>query len=81
MVCTTCRPPASVMPATATINLLAALLTGDWPTAEATDPRTRREAAGLVAAFVAWHLDRQLRSLPYLDLTSDNPQLNLPAEA
>jgi DNA repair protein RecO (recombination protein O) len=24
----------------------------------------------LVAAFVAWHLDRQLRSLPHLDLTT-----------
>jgi DNA repair protein RecO (recombination protein O) len=81
MVCTTCRPPASVMPAPATIALLAALLTGDWPTAERADPRTRREAAGLVAAFVAWHLDRQLRSLPYLDLTVENTQLNLPAEA
>lgn len=80
VVCTTCRPPASVMPAPATINLLAALLTGDWPTAEQTDPRTRREAAGLVAAFVAWHLDRQLRSLPYLDLTQENPQLNLTAD-
>jgi DNA repair protein RecO (recombination protein O) len=81
LVCSSCRPPASVMPAPATITLLAALLTGDWPTAERTDPRTRREAAGLVAAFVAWHLDRQLRSLPYLDLTVDSTQLNLPAEA
>ena len=70
MVCSTCRPPASAMPAPATVTLLAALLSGDWPVAESTDPRTRREAAGLVAAFVAWHLDRQLRSLPHLDLST-----------
>lgn len=69
MVCANCRPPASAMPAPGTVRLLAALLTGDWPVAEAAEPRSRREAAGLVSAFVAWHLDRQLRSLPHLDLT------------
>src|SRR4029453_11950390 len=73
MVCTNCRPPASAMPATATIELLAAPLTGDWSGAEATEPRIRREASTLVAAFVAWHLDRGLRSLPHLDLTTDRP--------
>ncbi|GAB2579305.1 DNA repair protein RecO [Kribbella endophytica] len=68
VVCSACRPPASAMPAPATITLLAALLTGDWPTAERTDPKTRREADTLVAAFAAWHLDR-LRSLRHLDLS------------
>jgi DNA repair protein RecO (recombination protein O) len=73
MVCANCRPPASAMPAAPTVELLAALLTGDWSVAEATEPRTRREASTLVAAFVAWHLDRGLRSLPHLDLTTDRP--------
>jgi DNA repair protein RecO (recombination protein O) len=59
------------MPAAATVELLAALLTGDWSVAEATEPRIRREASTLVAAFVAWHLDRGLRSLPHLDLSAD----------
>jgi len=45
-------------------------LSGDWVVAEASEPRARREADGLVAAFVAWHLDRQLRSLPHLDLST-----------
>jgi DNA repair protein RecO (recombination protein O) len=77
IVCSTCRPPASTMPAPATITLLAALLTGDWPTAERTDPKTRREASTLVAAFTTYHLDR-LRSLRHLDLTpTTTPQLNL----
>ncbi|QNE21729.1 DNA repair protein RecO [Kribbella qitaiheensis] len=71
VVCSTCRPPASAMPAPTTIALLSALLTGDWPTAQQSDPRARREANTLVAAFVAYHLDRNLRSLPYLDLTPD----------
>lgn len=71
IVCSTCRPPASTMPAPATITLLSALLTGDWPIAQQSDPRARREANTLVAAFVAYHLDRNLRSLPHLDLTPD----------
>jgi DNA repair protein RecO (recombination protein O) len=71
IVCATCRPPASAMPAPATVLLLAALLSGDWVVAESSDSRARREADSLVAAFVAWHLDRQLRSLPHLDLTQD----------
>jgi DNA repair protein RecO (recombination protein O) len=49
------------------------LLTGDWPVAEGADQRCRREASGLVAAFVAYHLDRGLRSLPHLDLTAAAP--------
>lgn len=76
MVCSTCRPPASTMPAPATVTLLAALLTGDWPTAERTDPKTRREASTLVAAFTTYHLDR-LRSLRHLDLTPTTTQQNL----
>lgn len=70
VVCASCRPPASAMPAPATVAHLAALLTGDWPTALQADPRTRREATGLIAAFFTYHQDHQLRSLPHLDLTS-----------
>lgn len=62
-VCALCRPPGSAAPAPATFALLAALLTGDWPTAETSEPRARREASGLVAAYVQWHLERTLRSM------------------
>ncbi len=62
-VCSDCRVSGSVMPSPDTIALMGALLTGDWETADASDPRHRREAAGLVAAQVQWHLERGLRSL------------------
>ncbi|VXB29757.1 DNA repair protein RecO [Nocardioides sp. AX2bis] len=65
--CTTCRIPGSASPAPETMTLLAALLVGDWPTVEAADPRHAKQAAGLVSAFVAWHLERQLRSLEHLE--------------
>ncbi|NPB60923.1 DNA repair protein RecO, partial [Shigella sonnei] len=51
-VCAACRQGGSVSPAPETVALMAALLTGDWVTADASDPRHRREASGLVAAYL-----------------------------
>ena len=67
LLCETCKVPGSASPAPETVRLLAALLTGDWPVVAATEPRHRRAASGLVAAYVAWHLERGLRSLAYVD--------------
>ena len=67
VVCPSCRPPGSAAPAAETIELLAALLSGDWVVADASDTRPRKEASGLVAAFLQWHLERGLRSLPLVD--------------
>ena len=67
MVCGACRPGGSVAPQTATVDLLAALLAGDWTHADASEPRERREASGITAAFLQWHLERGLRSLPLVE--------------
>lgn len=67
MVCAECRPPGSAAPSVETVELLAALLSGDWDTADASAERPRREASGLVAAFLQWHLEHGLRSLPLVD--------------
>lgn len=64
MVCTDCRVAGSANPSVPAVELLAALLSGDWERADASEARERREASGLVAAFVQWHLERNLRSLP-----------------
>ncbi len=61
--CADCRPAGSPAPAGATMQLLSALLTGDWATADASDDRHRREASGLVAAYLQWHLERGVRAL------------------
>ena len=66
-VCPTCRPPGSVRPALATIALMGALLGGDWQHADASTAPERREASGLIAAHLQWHLERGLRSLPLVD--------------
>ncbi len=67
MLCVTCRLPGSASPAAETIMLLGALLAGDWTVVAAAEPRHAKEASGLVAAFTAWHLERQLRSLEYVE--------------
>jgi DNA repair protein RecO (recombination protein O) len=69
-VCPACRPPGSASPAEATLELLAALLSGDWAVADVSDPRARREGGGLTAAYLQWHLDRGLRSLPLVERTA-----------
>jgi DNA repair protein RecO (recombination protein O) len=68
-VCPTCRPAGAASPSERTLVLMIALLGGDWATAEAADPRTRRETNGLVAAYLQWHLERGLRSLPLVERT------------
>jgi DNA repair protein RecO (recombination protein O) len=45
------------------MTLLAALLSGNWPVADLSETRHRREASGLVAAYLQWHLERGIRSL------------------
>jgi DNA repair protein RecO (recombination protein O) len=66
-VCDDCRPPGSVRPEHAVVELMTALLRGDWARADASETAHRRDASGLVAAHLQWHLERGLRSLPLVD--------------
>jgi DNA repair protein RecO (recombination protein O) len=63
VVCSSCKPPASAVPQRATLDLLGALLAGEWETADASEERHRREGSGLVSAYLQWHVERGLRSL------------------
>lgn len=66
-VCPRCRPPGSVTPSPETFALLDALLHGDWAVADAAGVLSRRDTSGLVAAHLQYHLERQLRSLPFVE--------------
>lgn len=66
MLCAGCRTPGSARPATETVAVLAALLSGDWDVVTRADDRHLREASTLVAAYLAWHLERGLKSLSHL---------------
>lgn len=66
-VCSTCRPPGSPSPEEGTMELLSALLSGEWHMADASPQRHRTEASGLVASHLQYHLERQLRSLRHVE--------------
>jgi DNA repair protein RecO (recombination protein O) len=66
-VCMDCRPSASATASSEALELMQALLKGDWDIAEKSEPRHRREASGLVTAYLQWHLERGLRSLPMVE--------------
>ncbi|QVQ53596.1 DNA repair protein RecO [Spiractinospora alimapuensis] len=62
-VCRDCRPPGAATPARETLALMAALISGDWSTADTSEQRHRRECSGLVAAYLQWHVENGIRSL------------------
>lgn len=66
-VCIDCRPSASATPAPETLNLMSALLKMDWEVANSSEGKHQREASGLIAAYLQWHLERGLRSLPLVE--------------
>jgi len=72
-VCADCRPAGASRPAPVTLELMAALAEGDWAVADASGVSARREASGLVAAHLQWHLERGLRSLPFVERTAGGP--------
>jgi DNA repair protein RecO (recombination protein O) len=66
-VCIDCKPSASATPSSETLKLMSDLLTGNWESADQSEVKNRREASGLVAAYLQWHLERELRSLPMVE--------------
>jgi DNA repair protein RecO (recombination protein O) len=67
VVSATAAPPGTPRLLAETIQLLRALLAGDWSVADASADNARREARGIVAAYLQFHLERSLRSLGHVD--------------
>lgn len=67
MVCQDCRPAGAARPRPDTLELLGALMSGEWDRALGSENRARAEASGLVGAFLQWHLERGLRSWPMVE--------------
>ncbi len=72
VVCGACRPAGAAVPAAETIALMIALLRGDWPAADVSEPRHRAECSGLVAAYLQWHLEHGIRSLRHVERVSEH---------
>ncbi|WP_016935865.1 DNA repair protein RecO, partial [Rhodococcus sp. R1101] len=75
-VCVHCRPPGAATPAPGVFALLDALDRGRWAETESADAAVRRQASGLVAAHLQWHLERQLRSLPLVERGRTEPPIS-----
>ena len=69
-VCDSCKPSAAATPAPETLSLMQQLLSSDWEQAVVSELRHQREASGLIAAYLQWHLERGLRSLPLVERMS-----------
>ncbi|HEX9032857.1 MAG TPA: DNA repair protein RecO C-terminal domain-containing protein, partial [Streptosporangiaceae bacterium] len=67
LVCRSCWAPGSASASVGTIDLMSALLRGDWDLADASERRYRVECSGLVAAYVQWHLEHSIRSLRHVE--------------
>jgi DNA repair protein RecO (recombination protein O) len=67
MTCSGCRPPGAASPAAETVQLMIALLRGDWDAAMRSEQRQRVECSGLVAAYLQWHLEHSIRSLRHVE--------------
>ncbi|MBT0565378.1 DNA repair protein RecO [Williamsia sp. CHRR-6] len=66
-VCLHCRPPGSATPSPGVLDLMDALYRGQWEHTADAAPGLRRQASGLTAAHLQWHLERQLRTLPLIE--------------
>jgi DNA repair protein RecO (recombination protein O) len=49
---------------------MEALFRGRWDEVVDATPSLRRQASGLTAAHLQWHLERQLRTLPLIERTA-----------
>jgi DNA repair protein RecO (recombination protein O) len=67
LICRSCRAPGAATPSVQTIALMSALMSGDWPHADASERRHQIECSGLVAAYVQWHLEHSIRSLKHVE--------------
>lgn len=66
-VCSDCRPSGSATVSSDALALMGALISGEWSSADNVEQKVQREASGVVAAYLQFHLERSLRSLPLVE--------------
>lgn len=67
LVCEACRMPGIPKLDVETVQLMRALLAGDWERSVAASTRACDQASGIIAAYTQWHLERGLRTLSKRD--------------
>lgn len=69
-VCVHCRPAGAATPSVGVLDLMDALFRGEWEHTADVGTSLERQASGLIAAHLQWHLERQLRTLPLIERTA-----------
>lgn len=67
VICDECAPPQTPYATDDVVQLLAALLAGDWSVVTAAQPAQTRQATNFVAQYVQYHLEKNLQSLSVMD--------------
>ncbi|WP_343956959.1 DNA repair protein RecO [Yaniella flava] len=67
VVCDDCAPPQTPYVTDDVVQLLAALLAGDWPHVEHAQPGQMRQVTSFVAEYLQYHLEKNLQSLSVMD--------------
>ena len=70
-VCVYCRPAGSATPSVGVLEVMDALARGQWEHVGAASESQQRQATGLIAAHLQWHLERRLRTLPLIERTRE----------
>ena len=65
--CRSCAHPGAVAMGANGLELMSALLGGDWDTAKTAPPELRQKVSGVVAAYLHWQLERGLKSMAHLE--------------
>ncbi|WP_300267283.1 DNA repair protein RecO [Microbacterium sp.] len=66
LVCADCAPAGSARVAESTLELLRALIRGEWDAVDAASPADTAAGSGLVSAYAQFHLERGIRSLAHI---------------
>lgn len=65
--CPSCELPGAVRLGGSGLELMRALLAGDWDTVAKADDQTKEAVGNVVSTYLQWQLERGLRSLRFLE--------------
>ena len=67
LVCADCAPAGSAQVRIGALELLRALMAGEWTVIDGASAAETAAASGLIAAYAQWHLERGIRSLEHVE--------------
>lgn len=66
-VCPDCKNSVAATVSPEALELMSALISGDWTTAESIADKVRSECSGIIAAYLQFHLERGMKSFALVE--------------